>query len=149
MAEATKGNTMSQTTEKNHAIENAKGHLESIRDLVGRWKANEDGTPGDESEREFDEYPLSVEVREAWRTLADYDPDHKPAEYKITLTTGGPALRIIGELDQYGQPESATMEWQDWGTPWTELHGADMPFEPSKVDEILLAFAQHFYFGDG
>jgi hypothetical protein len=55
------------------------------------------------------------------------------------LTTGGPAVRIIGELDG-GEVESARLEVQDWGTPWTEhcTTGDD--------NEALLSYARCFYF---
>jgi hypothetical protein len=60
----------------------------------------------------------------------------------ILLSTGGPALRIRGELDEYKQPYRAWLEYQDWFTPWTEYHG-------DNVDtDALLAFAAYFYFGE-
>lgn len=40
----------------------------------------------------------------------------------VLLSTGGPALRIIGGLDEYGQPNEPRLQWQDWGTPWTDHH---------------------------
>jgi hypothetical protein len=140
---------MTQTTEKNHAIENALGHLESIRALVARQTAA-DGCPDDAEgsiEQDFDEYPLSVEVRSGWQTVGD---ELTPAEYLILLTTGGPALRIVGQLGRYNEPENARLEWQDWGTPWTELHASEFlaDLKPSEADDILRTFAQHFYFGE-
>lgn len=145
-------------TKTNHAIDNARGHLESIRELVERTKGFAAGEDEDEQsrealDREFDEYPLSVLVRSGWYVPGS-DPRSvstmAPCEFEILLSTGGPALRIIGELDEYGQPEEyPKMQWQDWGTPWTDLHGSDMPFEPSEVDRVLLRFAEHFWYGEG
>ena len=85
-------------------------------------------------------------MRSGW-----YSPgaqDTKPAEYEILLTTGGPALRIIGELSQHGEPESATLQWQDWGTPWTDLHMSELTCSASEADAILLSYAAHFYYGE-
>ena len=62
------------------------------------------------------------------------------AEYKITLCTGGPAVRIVGELDN-GYPHSASLEYQDWGTPWTAY------WLKEEEEEILLEYAQCFYYG--
>jgi len=84
------------------------------------------------------EDPLSVEVRSEWHTPGE---DEAPTEYTILLCTGGPAVRIIGELDEHGQPETATIEYQDWFTPW-ERYG-DISDEE---DETLLTYAQQFYY---
>ena len=82
------------------------------------------------------EDPLSVEVREGWKepgTVGNLD------DFQILLCTGGPAVRIRGEL-QDGQPHRAWLEYQDWGTPWTQYFGASQ--------QTLLAYASYFYFGD-
>ncbi len=82
---------------------------------------------------------LSVEVRSGWYILGDA-PD-SPDEFQILLTTGGPALRILGNLDCHGEPRRVWLEWQDWGTPWQEVRCCD--------NEILLWFAGLFYYGEG
>lgn len=84
------------------------------------------------------ESPLSVQVRGGWREPS-MDSD-SAEEFEILLSTGGPALRIMGELDQ-GQPCRAWLEYQDWGTGWTVLSG--------EIDHAtLLTFCQCFYFGE-
>jgi hypothetical protein len=45
----------------------------------------------------------------------------KPSEFMILLCTGGPAVRIRGELDRYSEPEKPRIEYQDWFTPWQTL----------------------------
>ena len=80
--------------------------------------------------------PLSVQVRSDW--VAPGTDDFEASEYEILLSTGGPALRIVGMLSAYGEPISARMEWQDWGTPWTFYAGPDQ--------DILLEWASHFHF---
>ena len=59
--------------------------------------------------------------------------------FMILLCTGGPAVRIVGELDEYAQPDRAWLEYQDWGTSWTEYHG-------SHETAALLSYAREFYF---
>jgi hypothetical protein len=56
------------------------------------------------------------------------------------LSTGGPALRIRGELDEHKQPDRAWLEYQDWGTPWTQYFDVEQ--------DTLLQFCQVFYFGE-
>ena len=78
---------------------------------------------------------LSVEVRSPWINPADYhNSANKPAEYCILLTTGGPALRLVGELGEYGEPTTALLEYQDWFTPWTLLTGLTADEDRSAVD---------------
>lgn len=87
------------------------------------------------------ESPLSVEVRSDWHSPGD-PSDNSCGEFRILLSTGGPALQLRGELDPYRQPSRAWLEYQDWGTPWTEYHGEGCEHE------TLLTFCQQFYFGE-
>ncbi|MBI2852488.1 MAG: hypothetical protein HYX84_05260 [Chloroflexi bacterium] len=59
--------------------------------------------------------PLSIEVRSGWHTPGEAG---ESMEYYILLGTGGPALRIIGDLGEHNTPESAHLEYQDWFTSW-------------------------------
>jgi hypothetical protein len=97
----------------------------------------------DAAQQAINEKPLSVEVRGAFVTPDVFFGNSKafraiPVEYSILLCTGGPAVRIVGELDGYGNPETARLEYQDWGTPWTEY---------TDHDYELLEFTRQFYFG--
>ena len=85
------------------------------------------------------ESPLSVEVRYGWYAPGAEQLSDTPDEYRIMLSWGGPAARIVGTLDIHGQPETATLEVQDWGTPWTEYTAED--------PDVLLRYAQFFYYG--
>lgn len=80
---------------------------------------------------------LSVEVRSGWAPVGDC---LQAEEFMILIATGGPAVRIRGELDEHRQPTRAWLEVQDWGTPWTQYFGASQ--------DTLLAYAGCFYFGD-
>lgn len=97
----------------------------------------------EEARERIEEDALSVEVRSGWYVPAGDDSGNKPSEYNILLCTGGPACRIIGELDKYCQPSTAVMQVQDWFQPWTD-------FYPKGEDSeaVLLAYARCFYFGE-
>lgn len=84
------------------------------------------------------ESPLSVQVRSGW---TDPGATFEAEEFEILLSTGGPALRILGELDEHKQPSRAWLEYQDWGTPWTHHY-------VEGFTDTLLTFSQQFYFGE-
>lgn len=92
----------------------------------------------DDAYDRIQEDPLSVEVRSGWH--APGVEDVAPDEFQILLGTGGPAVRIRGELDGYCTPCRAWLEYQDWFTPWVEYH-------EDGDQEVLLEYAQQFYFG--
>jgi hypothetical protein len=130
--------------ENNHAIENGKGWMAEIVELIDERNAADeagDYQKSDEIRERIEEGPLSVQVRGDWHTPGDTD-NSKPVEFEILLSTGGPALRIIGELDGYSQPETARLQWQDWFKPWTDCDTSN------DEDEKLLEYARCFYFGE-
>ena len=83
------------------------------------------------------EAALSVAVRPDWTSL---DEKMTPTEFLVLLTTGGPAVRIRGELDRHGEPDRAWLEVQDWGKPWTEYLGPN----PAALADACLAYARCF-----
>ncbi|MEE8466210.1 MAG: hypothetical protein V3S68_06990 [Dehalococcoidia bacterium] len=94
----------------------------------------------EDAEQRIHEDALSVQVRDSqWKSpgQAEYGPD----QFEILLCTGGPAVRIMGEIDNNNEPDRAWLEYQDWGTPWTEYHGENYN------GDALLAYARCFYFG--
>jgi len=125
------------TKKLSHSEEQAQSQMESIREMVAALGAGDD-EKRERAEQAIHEDPLSVEVRSGW---------HKPGaaltlakEYILLLCTGGPACRLIGELED-GEPISARLEHQNWRTPWT-------PCLLSRRDEdVLLRYARCFYFG--
>ena len=92
----------------------------------------------DEARQAIEEDPLSCQVRSGW---ANSPEEMEAEEYEILLCTGGPACRIVGDLDR-GEPDHARLEYQDWFTPWVEY--LDMSHEEH---EALLTYARQFYFG--
>ena len=57
---------------------------------------------------------------------------------EILLCTGGPAARIMAELDEHGEPCRAWLEVQDWFKPWTQYYPG------SGSGDVLLTYAQQF-----
>lgn len=98
-------------------------------------------TDADSVRERIQECPLSVEVRNGWYAPGSDGDDVKPEEFMILLSTGGPALRIMGELGEHGGPTRAWLEYQDWGTPWTHHY-------VEGFSDTLLTFCQQFYFGE-
>jgi hypothetical protein len=87
------------------------------------------------------EAALGVEVRSGWHTPGE---DVGPEEFQVLLSTGGPALRMMGDLDQLGEPSRCWLEIQDWGTPWTRM------FSQHEYEvNALRWFAGLFYYGEG
>lgn len=127
------------TDNENWAEEIGKSAYESIAEMVEALdNEEEDPTAIEEAQEDIMEDPLEIRVRSDW--YAPGSEDTKPTEYEILLSTGGPASRIVGDLDEYGQPIRARLQVQDWGKPWTEYFDVD--------HKVLLRYARCFYFGD-
>lgn len=97
-------------------------------------------TDDEEATRErIQEDALSVCVRSAW-CMPGSQEYNTPAEYELLLCTGGPAVRIMGDLSEHCEPTTARLEMQDWGLVWTGYY--------DDVDQdVLLRYARCFYFG--
>jgi hypothetical protein len=110
--------------------------------MAGEAESRED------AEQRIQEDPLSLEVRSGWTSLGE---PLEAEEFNILLTTGGPAVRIVGELRD-GEPHRAWLEVQDWFTPWTQYFGQTDPNDPGALinqasQDVLLTYARQFYFG--
>ena len=158
-------------TTENHAEQNASSHAQTIealyelscwdfrtsevpQTLTGAaaevlsdldWDA-ETGTPETLQEAITDYangVPLSVLVRSGWYVPGT--PEQGPEEFEILLSTGGPACRIIGELDRGSVAWQSgcrpVIQHQDWFKPWTE--------SSYDIDtNALLWFCEQFYYGE-
>lgn len=98
-----------------------------------------DCTSREDAEQRINEDPLSLQVRNGWHNPGELG---EPEEFEILLSTGGPATRIIGELDQHNQPCRARLQAQDWFTQWTDYRG------DAISQDQLLAYCSVFYFGE-
>lgn len=135
---------MKQQDSEDRAYQQARAQMDSIRELV---KALNDAHEGrDSSIPKIDaacdaitEDALQVSVRSGWVAGKE---DMEPEEFMILLCTGGPAVRIIGDLN-YGAPVRPSLQYQDWFEPWKEF--TDLTPED---EDALLTYCQQFYFGE-
>lgn len=100
----------------------AEAQFNSIKEMLENVKNAKNDRAREDAEQAIREDPLSAEVKK---------------RYEILLCWGGPACRIIGELNEYNEPESATLQHQDWFTAW-----AKYPCD----EDLLLEYARYFYF---
>ena len=130
--------------DEERAKDQARAQLDSIIEMVnelqGIGNADYDDEAREQAEQRIHEDPLSLEIRSGW-----YVPGAtpEPYEFKILLCTGGPAVQIVGNLNEYNEPETATLQYQDWFTEWknyTDISGDEL--------NALLEYCQCFYFGD-
>lgn len=119
----------------------------TAKDLCEEFGLEQNDTQREEAEQTIHEDALSVEVRTDWHTPGSHTAEDActPTEYRILLCTGGPAVQITGDLSGHCEPETATIQYQDWFTPWTEWRGEDVP---EDAEEILLEYARCFWFGE-
>ena len=132
---------MNTQTKENHALNNAIGHIESMVEDFKKDQLFEkinDYDAQDQLRESILNSALSVEFRSGW--YSSLDDELVPEEFRILLTWGGPALRIIGELDNYG-PVNPKLQFQDWGTPWTDFKITE------DQQNALNWFCNCFYFG--
>jgi hypothetical protein len=58
-------------------------------------------------------------------------------EWEILLTTGGPAARVVVEVDVNGEVKWANFEYQDWYQPWIAPTGQDRKL---LIDWVAVVF---------
>jgi hypothetical protein len=123
--------------EHNLARKQARAQFESIKEMIENLKKS----PESENIRqEIFDYPLCIQHRSDWTDIGGKKTGG--GEFLILLCTGGPACRITGELNEHNDPASAILQYQDWGTPWTEY---SLNCEDT---EILIEYCHQFYFGE-
>lgn len=110
--------------------ENAE-EFKELKDAAG------DCEDEDQARERIQEDPLSVQVRSGWASCKE---EFEAEEFEILLGTGGPAMRLIGDLDYYNSPCNVRLQVQDWFQPWTDYRGGD--------SDVLEAYCKCFYFGD-
>jgi hypothetical protein len=115
---------------------------DEAEELAELEKAAGECSDREDAEQRIYEDPLSVEFRSGWYPYADKECPHPPEEFLILLSTGGPATRIIGELNEHCEPTRARLQAQDWFKPWTDYTG------DAVSDDDLLTYCRCFYFGE-
>ena len=124
-----------------HGLEEARSQFEKIARLVIALQSA-DVFAREDAEKRIHEDALKVMIRSSWHEpRRDYV--HVPIEYRILLCSAGPTVRIVGDLNKHGEPVSARIEHQDWLNPFETWVG-----NCSSVEEILLAYARCFNFGE-
>lgn len=114
----------------NRVLNMAKSCIQDLTNMFKRLdEANEAGKVEEVEnlEQEIDEQDYGTSVQKT---------------YSITLAGGGPAMRVFGDLDEHNQPETAELQYQDWGTPWTKLPVS------GEQEDLLLRYASRKYFGE-
>ena len=130
---------MTTDTDTDTAKRQARAQLDSIQGMVKALEDEEEWEELDPEEAIAGD-PLEVSIRAGWHSPGEEaDMDF---EYKILLCTGGPAVRLIGDLGLWKEPDTAKIQYQDWFTGWETL-----PTD-SEEDEAMLTYARQFYFGE-
>lgn len=148
MATAKKAKIAEPEDKLANARNQARAQYDSISEMVKALrkaeKSDNDDARDDATQR-IQEDALSIQVRSGWYTPgADKsDLSRKPCEFEILLCTGGPAVRIVGDVGDHGEPKNARLEFQDWFTPWTQWQ------DNKQIEETLLAYCRCFYFEEG
>lgn len=94
-------------------------------DLMNRAEDDDE-----QAREELEQMPLSIE-------LESHRPNRSTCQFVILLGTGGPADRIVVEVDEHGAIETAEYEYQDWFQCW---------YAPRQDRERVMRFTQFFYF---
>ena len=115
---------------RKEANESGQRFIETASEVLKRVNSNNEKV-SEEAREEIVNNALEV------ATGKDFDGTET---YMILLSTGGPATRIIGELDEHGQPTTATFQFQDWFLPWTEAQLSQ------EEKQTLIKYAEFFYF---
>lgn len=115
----------------------AQAQLASIKDMLRRYYTD-DELISEAALVEIQQDPLEVSVRSGWQSPYT---ELEAEEFRILLCTGGPAVRIVGDLDCNREPIKGTvrLEYQDRFTQWASL-GVDR-----EDEESLYQYATFFF----
>jgi hypothetical protein len=129
-------NSVAEPDELKDANRWAEAFPAEAQELLTSAQAADGSTDKDDAEDRIREDPLECQVRSGWVSPGE---DLVAEDFLILLCTGGPAVRIRGEFNKYGEPSRAWLEHQDWGTPWTQYFGAE--------SSVLCKYASYFFSG--
>lgn len=108
-------------------------NAEELAELISAATLDGEEVSEDDARERIQEDALSVRIF-GERIDGEWQADR----FELLLTTGGPAVRIMGELDANNEPDRAWLEVQDWGKPWTQYFLADQ--------DTLLTYCRCFCF---
>jgi hypothetical protein len=110
-----------KTGEANSAAMWAADNPEEAAELAELIEAAGECESREDAEQRIQEDPLSLQFRSGWVGSKD---EMEPEEFELLLGTGGPAVRIVGEIRD-GQAHRPRLQTQDWGTAWTDYYESD------------------------
>lgn len=132
------------------ALRQALAQFDSIAEMVadlrkarGEYDAEENDSrfqAAESAEERIQDDALSVEWRSGWQS---FGTGAEPAEFRILLCTGGPAVQIAGEIGEHGEPEKPRLEFQGWFIPWNPVPWHMLP---KDAEEMLLEYCCCFCF---
>lgn len=106
---------------RENLVEHIAGQMLNPEDYSFQYNFNEDS---DEARDQIMDDPLEITYRTGWLNhgeVCDGIDKGSIEECCILLCTGGPAVRILCDVDHRGALSRPIVQYQDWGTPWTEL----------------------------
>lgn len=106
---------------RENLVEHISGQMLNPEDYSFQYNFDEDS---EDARNEIMEDPLEITYRTGWLNhgeVCDGIDKGNIEECCILLCTGGPAVRILCDVDHRGTLSRPIVEYQDWGTPWTEL----------------------------
>ena len=121
------------------AKDQARAQFASIKEMVEAFDNATTDEERETAEETINNDPLSLQTRSGWISPGE---KMEAEEFNILLCTGGPACRIIGELNEHKEPESPRLQYQDWFTQW------EVFYLDSEEEAILLSYCNKFYFGE-
>lgn len=106
---------------RENLVEHIAGQMLNPEDYSFQYNFNEDS---DEARDQIMEDPLEITYRTGWLNhseVCDGIDKGSIEECCILLCTGGPAVRILCDVDHRGALSRPIVQYQDWGTSWTDL----------------------------
>ena len=136
----------STAVEKNHALDNAKAHLEDIIKMHTQTILAASIDEAEEIEEEARQDVLSVEIRSnCWQSVGT---ELTATQARLVLTVGGPGLQLVFDLDQNNQPSTdLELQYQDWFKPWTGYWPENQK-DIEEAKQALVWFAGLFFYGE-
>jgi hypothetical protein len=124
---------MPTTIEKENSLSQAYSQLSYIEELLHNYDTAEDESDKDDALTAIYENPL--ELTKDYDQMEDQDGEihyGKELSYNLLLCTGGPAVRVIGNLNKWKEADSAKLQHQDWFTSWK-----DAPLTKDQKENLI------------
>lgn len=106
---------------RENLVEHIAGQMLNPEDYSFQYNFDEDS---DEARDQIMDDPLEITYRTGWLNhseVCDGIDKGNIEECCVLLCTGGPAVRILCDVDHRGTLSRPCVQYQDWGTSWTDL----------------------------